>query len=321
MDHGAVARLIHKHQRFLVSCHAMPDADAVGSMLAMRALLLQLGKTVDVYNPDPLPDYLDFLCDIQRIERRLADDARYDVTFVVDTAAPSLVLPFLPPVDRRGVLVVLDHHTTYTPYGDVELRDVHASATAEVVVKLSKACGLSILPQGALEPVYTAIVADTGGFRASTTNATTLRLAADLVELGVDPWRVSKQLFETWPRQRIALLSEVLKTTEFFHGGKLCVLTVTQNMLKACDANSQMVEGLVGYSRRITGVEIGALLSERDAGGTKLSLRARNLVDVSKLAMRFGGGGHKAAAGAAVSESLEVAKARLVDETRLILGG
>jgi phosphoesterase RecJ-like protein len=221
----------------------------------------------------------------------------------MDAAAESLVPPR--PEGLRGPVVIIDHHAVHDDYGDMILREPDACATGLVVIRAMRELGLSKIPKGAARPLYAAIVADTGGFRYGSTTPETHRVAAELLELGADPWLTASHIFERWEPPRMKLLAELLgeMTLELDH--QLAVLKVSQETMARAGADEQMVEGMVNYGRMLESVEIAALLWEQSDGTTKLSLRASRDVDVAVLAREFGGGGHRAAAGARCRDGLE----------------
>ncbi len=164
------------------------------------------------------------------------------------------------------------------------------------------------VPPKAATPLYAALVADTGGFRYPSTRARVLRMGAELIDGGADPWHVAYELFEGWQPSRLRLLGAVLDSLEVSLDGRLALMFVTREMLEDCAADDDMVEGMVNYGRMLRGVEVAALVWEfetPDGLQTKVSLRSRGEADVAALAMQLGGGGHRAAAGSQVSMSLE----------------
>jgi phosphoesterase RecJ-like protein len=318
-----VAALIRGGQRFLVTCHVLPDADAVGSMLGLSEVLRALGKEVVLYNRDPVPDMLDFLAGTRGIASDIPPGMQFDATLVTDTAARSLLPRELPSRAVTGPIVVLDHHVAHDDFGDLVLRDVNACATAVVVVELARELGLDPVPASAAEPLYTALVADTGNFRYPGTTAATLRLGASLLDAGVDPWRVASRVFEHWPRVRLKLLGRILEEIEFEADGRLALSCVSRPLLEELGAVERMVDGLVEYGRMAQGVEVAVMLWEQstpvdephaDEPLWRLSLRGSGAVDVSKIAVALGGGGHRSAAGASLRGSLAHARERVVAE-------
>lgn len=314
MSRAEAARLVHGGQRFLVTCHVRPDADALGSALGLAGILQAIGKEAIVYSEGGSPSMLGFLEGAEDVRAEFPSGS-FDATFVMDAAAQALV-PRLPGRDRTGPIVIVDHHAAHDEFGDMVVREIDAVATGEVVLRLMNALGLTEVPRPAAQPIYAAIVADTGGFRYSGTNATTHRLAAELLEQGVDPWHVASSLFEKWAPERMALLGEVLREMQLEESGKLAIVRVDSAMMERSRATDDMIEGMVNYGRMLSGVEIAALLwIPRGGGDVKISLRSAGRADVAAVAVALGGGGHRAAAGASVPGELFSVEARLRAES------
>lgn len=314
-------RLIRSGQRFLLTCHVMPDADALGSMLGLAEVLRTLGKDVVLYNRDPVPTQLRFLPGSEKIHDSLPAGVSFDATFVTDTAARSLLPRHFPDRSVTGPVVIVDHHVAHDDFGDLVLRDTQACATAVVVMELAAALGVKPMPPLAAAPLYTALVADTGGFRYPGTTAQTLRTAADLLDSGVDPWQVASHVFEGWSMARMRLLGLAINSIQTEYGGRVAVVSMPLTMLEQVGASDDMAEGLVEYGRMLKGVEISIMLWERRARSdetldgslfTRMSLRSAGQADVSRVAVSMGGGGHRAAAGATVRLDLDSARQRVV---------
>lgn len=315
MSRADAARLVHAGKRFLVTCHIRPDADALGSALGFAGILRALGKEAVVYSEGGVPPMLAFLEGREDVCAVVPSEP-FDATFVMDAAARELV-PKLPDDGVTGPIVVVDHHAAHDGFGDLVVREIDAVATGEVVLRLMSELGVQDVPRASAQPIYAAIVADTGGFRYSGTNATTHRLAAQLLEQGVDPWYVASNLFERWAPQRMSLLGEVLRTMRLDDDGKLAIVSVDAAMMERTHASDDMIEGMVNYGRMLEGVEISALLWVPTGGGdVKISLRSAGGADVAAVAVALGGGGHRAAAGATVRGDLASVEARLRAESR-----
>lgn len=324
---GEVVEIARDGERFLVACHRRPDADSLGSALGLIKTLRTIGKEATLFMPEQIPDSLLFLMDGERGLSKVPDDLRFDATWVMDIAAKALLPPGFPPSDVTGPVVIIDHHHAHDDIGDIVYRDTSSAATGEVVVQLIEALGLDAIPDGAATPLYAAIVSDTGGFRYATTSPATLRLGARLIEAGADPWHVAYQLFERWEPARLRLLSAIIATVEMAFDGRVAIMRVTREMLDICDADDDMVEGMVNYARRVEGVEIGALLWEwqiRDKDGehleTKISLRSSGDADVSVVAAALQGGGHRAAAATQLDITIDQADERLRAELAKYFG-
>jgi len=244
MSMAEAVELIRSGSRFLVTCHRRADGDALGSALGLAAVLRAAGKEAVVYHPEPVPRSLRFIPGADAVVDGLGDGERFDASFITDTAAAVLVPEPMPPREVRGPLVVVDHHAASEPFGDVVLCDTTAVATGEVVIRLMRELGVDVVPPEAATPLYASLVADTGGFRYPGTGPEVLRLGADLLEAGADPWEVAYNLFEGWPIQKVALLRRILDTFERHHDGRLAMLTVTRRMIADTGADDEMVEGL-----------------------------------------------------------------------------
>jgi bifunctional oligoribonuclease and PAP phosphatase NrnA len=317
VNRAEAIELIRRGKRFLVSCHVRPDADALGSALGLAAILRSIGKEAVVYSQDGVPTALNFLDGAADVVAE--PSGRFDATFVMDTAAKQL-LPRLPGRDVIGPLVIVDHHVVYDEMGDLAVREVDAVATGEIVLRIMESLGVRTVPRAAAQPIYAAIAADTGGFRYSGTTPTTHRLAARLLEQGVDPWQVASHLFERWPRARMSLLGEILRAMEIDAGGRIALVVVDSSMMERSHASDDMIEGMVNYGRMLDGVEIAALLWVPQGGSdVKVSLRSAGAVDVAQLAAQLGGGGHRAAAGASVHADVASVRARLLEGARRAL--
>ena len=314
-------KLIHEAEHILVSGHRRPDADALGSALGFAAIVRAMGKKATVWVPEELAPNLRFIPG--DIVRQLPADARFDSTWIMDTASEKILPKGLPDESVRGPLVIIDHHAAHDDAGDLIVRDVHACATAEVVMDLASMLEMRPVPREAASPLYAAIVADTGGFRYPATTAHALRLGAELLDAGADPWETAYELFEGWRPERLKLLGSILDEMELDCDGRLAVLRVTRSMLAEHEATDDMVEGMVNYGRMLRGVEVSLLLwevpTEDGAIETKVSMRSNGGADVSKVALALGGGGHRAAAGAQLDASLGEVEAQAREHIRELL--
>jgi phosphoesterase RecJ-like protein len=315
-------KLAREGQSFLITCHVLPDADALGSMLGLAAVLRSLGKQVYLYNRDPVPPHLEFLPGANDVKPNIPTGMTFDATFITDTAARSLLPRQFPPRAVTGPIVIIDHHLAHDDFGDIIVRDEKACATAVVVLDFVAALGVKPLPPLAAAPIYTAIVADTGNFRYPGTTPQTLRIAADLLETGIDPWTVASHVFENWSMARMRLLGLTINAIELQANGRVALMTVPLSLLEQAGATDDMAEGLVEYGRMLKGVEISIMLWERRARSdetlvgatlTRLSLRSSGSADVSRVAVALGGGGHRAAAGATLNVDIRTARDRALE--------
>jgi phosphoesterase RecJ-like protein len=308
--------LIRNGKRFLCTCHVRPDSDALGSAIGLAAVLDACGKEAVVFSEGGVPQLLQFLEGKERVLDRVPETP-FDATFIMDAAAKELV-PALPGKDITGPVVIVDHHAAHDGFGDITVREIDACATGEVVLRIAHDLGLNPVPRPAAQPLYAAIVADTGGFRYAGTKAVTHLLAAELLAQGVDPWNVASNLFERWSVARMSLLGEVLRAMQVEDGGRIAIVCVDRGMMARSGASDDLIEGMVNYGRMLEGVRVAALLwqpSGRD-GEVKVSLRAGESADVSTVAVALGGGGHRSAAGASIKSTLDDARVRVLAAIR-----
>lgn len=315
---GETLEALRKHETFLISSHLNPDGDAVGSQLALHSFLLNLGKEVSVVGSDPVPFAYSFLPNVAVLQcanpKSNKENTRYlslesipdvDVAIILDCGNLSRIGEALAErIHPRKALINIDHHHGNANFGTHNLVNTDACAVGEIVFDLMEYGGIEISQDQAL-CLYTAIFTDTGGFRYSNTTAKALRIAARLIEKGVQPARVAESIYDTIPYQRAKLFGMALETLKLSSDGKLVWVSVTGEMYERAKATSADTEGIIEYIRSLRGVEIAVLFREIENGAIKVSLRSKRGFDVERVAGEFGGGGHKAAAGCTVSEPLD----------------
>lgn len=319
-DLGTFADALAAARKVLLTCHLGPDGDSAGSMSALAALLCERGRDVTVYNPDTPPRTLRWLPHLETLVHRVPASARFDVTVVVDCGDRKLLGDRFPRPEVTGRVLVLDHHASARPFGDLFVTDPGASSIGVLVARVAERLGWELSPDAAIG-IYTSIVADTGFFRYANTTAEAFRLAAELVERrGVDPWFVAERLGEQVPLARLRLLAAALGAIQLELGGRVAVMTVTDEMVRATGATWEMTCGLVNYARGIEGVECGALLTPAREKGSYVSLRSKGRVDAGAVCLQFGGGGHRGAAGCRIPGDLDEARATIVAALARALG-
>jgi phosphoesterase RecJ-like protein len=315
-DLQAIADALREHDRFLIVTHENPDGDALGSLLAMTIALRSLGKDVAMYLPAgaPLPREYGFMS-LEELRREAPADAAERVLVAVDCASEKRIGD--PEAVARAKLTLdIDHHHDNTRFGDVNLVVPDASSTGEVLRDVFAELGVALTAELA-EPLYIALVTDTGRFQYSNTTPKSLRLAAELVEAGADFHAVFQQVYETVEFAKLKLLARVLERAEVLEGGRIVVSHLLRTDFAEVGASEPYSEGLIDYLREVEGAELAVFIREqmgRDAHGHKGSLRASiDELDVSAIARRFGGGGHRQAAGFSTDDTL----AEIVETVRL----
>ncbi|MFO0908527.1 MAG: bifunctional oligoribonuclease/PAP phosphatase NrnA [Isosphaeraceae bacterium] len=327
IDWTPLADLIETHDRFLLTTHVRPDGDALGSEVGLAGLLRQKGKDVRVVNSSRTPPRYDFLDpngtlfehfgSMADVGASLADR---EVLVVLDLSAWSQLGDMAELVRGfAGQRVVIDHHVSQDDLGALFLKDTTAEATGTLIVRAIRALGGTFTPEVATG-LLTAIATDTGWFRHPSTRPETFRTAAELVEAGAQVDSIYRLLFERNTAARILLMGETLAGLKLDAEGRVCYTAVTRDMLASTGAIPQDTEDLVDFTVCLEGVEVGILFVEQARGGVKVSLRSRKRLDCTRVASQFGGGGHKAAAGATLPEPTSESIARVLAAVRAELG-
>jgi phosphoesterase RecJ-like protein len=308
-DVTAVADAIRSHDRFLIVTHENPDGDALGSILAMKLALDQLGKdsVMYLYGDAPLPAEYSFM-PLAELRRRLPDDWRERVLLALDCANESRIGPEPEPLQGAPLVVNIDHHHDNSRFGAVNLIVPNASSTGEVLRDVFGELGVEITPEIA-EALYIAVVTDTGRFQYSNTTAKALRLAAELVDAGADVHRIFRGVYETVQFAKLKLLARALERATIYDGGRVVVSYLLRNDFTDIGAAEAYSEGIIDFLRAVEGADMAALIREpprSDGPARRVSLRASNdELDVSAIARKSGGGGHRQAAGFSSDASIE----------------
>ena len=296
----SVAAQIRDADRFLLTTHEGPDGDALGSLLAMHQLLGQLGKDSVMFlaaKEFPLPIEYRFLPLEEVFHEPPADMADRVVVFLDCGNIDRMPLDFLR--DDGVRMINIDHHHDNTRFGDANLVDTEASSTAEIVYDLTCQLGVDLTPEMA-SAIYVGLVTDTGRFMYENTNADTHRIAADLIEAGVDVNDTYRRLYEHVPLEKLRLVARALESIEQPCDG-LAITYITEADYEATGSGEEMTEGIIDFLRALDGVKVAAVIRElgsRGRAARKVSLRASgDSVDVSAIAREHGGGGHVRAAG------------------------
>jgi len=306
-----VAAVLEQAQRVLILGHAGADGDVCGSSLGLALALRERGKHVDVYNEQPYPDAFAWLPGGDVVLATLADDDRWDATVVVDAARPDRLGAHFPGAARRGTWIWIDHHRIADVPGDVAYVDLTAAAVGEQIAEILDAMAHPISVPVA-QCLYASLLADTGGFRYGNTSARAFRLAARLIEVGVDAWQMTERIYESQDEARMRLLGKALSSLWVSPCGRLGVVAITRDDIDAIGARDEHVQGIVNHVRGIKGVELAVLLRE-GGDGTKVIVRSRGNFPVAPAAQQLGAYGHKNAATFRLEKSLDDARAIVVD--------
>lgn len=312
-DFQKAVELIKKTERILLTTHIRPDGDACGCMVALCETLTALGKNVKMLLLSELPQWYEFL--FEQTPEIFSEKTKIDsdLIIIVDTASYNQ----LPEFDKylkqsERMVLVIDHHATSDDIGGIGLIDSSAAAAALIVFDLLKYAGWPITKKTA-EALFVAVSTDTGWFQFDNTDSRTFKVCLELINAGAKPAKIHNDLYQNFSPQRFKLMVTMLNTLELHLDGRFAMQHLSQADFKRTGAKFSDTENLVDECRRISNVEAVALLAELADGQVKVSLRSRGAIDVCKIAEKFGGGGHKMAAGAHLPGPLDSAKKLVFD--------
>lgn len=299
-----ISVFLREHNNYEILTHNYPDGDTLGSGYALCIALQQLGKNARVITAK-LPPKFEYLT--EGVEEQ---DFTADYIISTDVAADSLLAPnmekYLGKID-----ICIDHHGSNSVTAKEKFVDKYAAANCEIIYKLLMRMGVNFTKQ-IVDCLYTGISTDTGCFRYTNTTADTFRIAASLVELGCNSAYINKVMFETKSKEKIMLEREVYDTITYCANEKCAIVWVTLDMLKSLNIGEDEIEGLASIPRQIEGVLIGITMKEKEGRFFKISVRTNGDIDAAKFCSKFGGGGHKAAAGCSINGSLEDVRSQLI---------
>jgi len=329
-DFQRAVELINKSGSILLTTHTRPDGDACGCLAVMRDTLAALGKNVKALMLSPVPEWYEFLfaekvpllgqkVSVQQLIEGRFDE--FDLIVIVDTNSYSQLPKFdeyLKQADKP--ILVIDHHVTTDGLGDVELVESDAAATALIIYDLLKYANWPVTEKMA-EALFVAIATDTGWFQFKNTDSRVYRTCAELIDAGAKPAEIYDRLYQDFSHSRFDLMVTMLNTLELHFDGRYATQHLRQQDFGKTGAAYKDTENLINECRRIRTVEVAALFIESKDKRIRCSLRSKGGVDVSKIAAKFGGGGHKMAAGAYLDGPLENAKRLIFQEVAARLGG
>jgi phosphoesterase RecJ-like protein len=304
-----IVEVIRNSHSFLLTTHEGPDGDAVGSSLALAAILRNIGKDVVVHYRDPVPDLYGFLPGTDSVQAHIPN-RDFDVAFVLDIGELRRAGDEFCSFGRIGITINLDHHLACENFGSHNLIDPTAAATGVLVYRIASALGYSFDLETAL-CLYVSIITDTGSFRYSNSNREAFTIAGEMISNGVNAWDVAEQLYENQPRKRLELLARCLPTLEIIKGGLAASVTVTLDMYAATGGNAELTDGFVNYPRSIRGVEVAIFFRQLEDDKIKVGFRSKGKVNVAVFSAALGGGGHHNAAGCTIDGTLDEVKARV----------
>ena len=323
IDWNAFRQLVNDHDRFLLMSHIRPDCDALGSELGMAAVLEQLGKSVRIVNGQVTPPNLAFIDPDNKLEAinegvTVEDLADREVMMVLDTSAWAQLGPMGDVLRAAGPdvkKVIMDHHVGEDDLGATLFKNTKAEATGRLVLQAAKQLGVELTPE-MCGPLFAALATDTGWFRFPSAGPVAYRAGAEMIEAGRNPSEIYNQLYEQDTLGRVRLRGLILSRTETQLDGALAHTYVLKEDFEVTGALPSDTEDAINMTLSIAGTQGAVIMIEQLTGGFKISFRSRCQMDCSQVAASFGGGGHKAAAGAFVEGELHDVQERVLDAVR-----
>lgn len=313
-----IIEVLDSAESIAVLPHVSADGDALGSSLALSLALKKMGKHVKIYVEEEIPNTYNFLPGKEHVEVYKAQKEEYDLVLALDTGDLARLGNRIEIFNSTDTTINIDHHTTNTEFASINHVKTNSAAVGEIIYQLIKRMGIN-LDESISTCLYVAIATDTGGFRYSNTTTLTHQITADLINNGVDVSKISQIVFETLPYKKVKLMGLAIDSIEISENGLLAFLTVTNDMLKNANASEEDCDGLVNIARNIEGVEVAVLIRQRSDNEFKINFRSQNYVDVSVIAHKYSGGGHKKAAGCTLRGSMEEIKQMLNNDIREVL--
>jgi len=309
---GEVLKHITQRDRFVLTSHARPDGDGIGSALACGQILRALGKQAEVVLHDPVPRIYQRLPFADRIVHTSRVNGNYEAAILLE--CDSVQRTRLEGLESR-FLISIDHHLSGKPFAHVNWIDPAAVATGEMVYRLAREAGVKVTPEMAT-CLYTALMTDTGSFMFEGTNEHTFALARELVLAGADPASCARSIYFGHSTAKMRLLGAAL--SNLHREGPLAWIWVTREQMERFQAKEEDCEGLVNYALSIQDVEVAVFFRETADGRYRASLRSKGQLNVSIVAERFGGGGHACASGCSLDGPLAVAVSQVISQLRSV---
>lgn len=308
---GQIDRVLQNSQRILIITHIYPDGDCIGSSLALALGLKSIGKDVTIADDHAVPPVYAFLPASSEIVFPHVVAGIFDLVVAVDASDKGRLGNASHLLDLGKTTINIDHHRTNENFAMINWVEPNAAASGELIYSLLNTMGIRITKEIAV-CLYTALSTDTGSFRFSNTTEKTFKIAAHLVEIGVNPGDIGDSVFDTKPLSALKLLGALLDELRISECGSVAWMTLTKEMMSRFAALPSDIEGFVNYARMVDGVSV-ALLFREEGDSVKVSWRGRGNVDVAALASKFGGGGHSKAAGCTIEGNIDEVKHRVID--------
>ena len=306
-----IVDIINSSNDIYIASHINPDGDNIGSILALGLALRKINKDVHIFKTDDIPsDYL-FLPEVNTIKEYDVEDI--ELFLVLDCSDIDRLGKYKCLLDKSKYVINIDHHISNTFFGDCNLVDDKSAATGELVYELIVRLGIDIDKEIA-DCLYTAISTDTGSFMYSSVTYKTHEIISKLIESGVEVGKININLYQSRSVERTNLFINSINTIKYYNDNKITSIKVTQDMLSKVNAKMEDTEGIISFIRDIKGVEVACLLKEYNKNEIKVSLRSKEIVNVSEICAAFNGGGHIRAAGCTINKNIDDAERLIIEK-------
>jgi phosphoesterase RecJ-like protein len=312
-----IADAIHARQRFVLSSHARPDGDSIGSQLAMAYALRALGKHATVVNADAAPPTLMAFPGVPDIQIAPAAEGEFDAAIIMECG--DLSRTGVSGLDR-GFVINIDHHPGNTGYGAINWFDARAAACAEMVFDLVRALGVPMTTEIATH-IYLGILTDTGSFHYSSLSPRTFDICREALEAGVDPVQVARNVYDSNNMGRLKLFGAVLNVMQVDRTGCIATLYVDHEMVRAAGGTYDDTEGLVNLPLTVKEIQAVVFFKQEQGEEYRVSLRSKGDVDINAIAKEFGGGGHKNASGCSVTGAIDALQKTFIEKIEHAIDG
>lgn len=308
-------KIIKDNDNIFIASHINPDGDNIGSILALGLALKKVNKNVIVLKSDIIPSDYEFLPGVNMIQDYTQDLGPIDVFISLDSSDEDRLGDNKLLLDNAKHIINIDHHISSTMFGDINIVDSKAAATGELVYDFIKKMEIDLDIYIATN-LYTAISTDTGKFSYESVTSNTHRIVAELIDTGIDFNNININLYENMSMERTNLFINAISTLNTYENNSIATVKVTQEMLRESGAKMEDTEGIVGFIRKISSVEVACLLKELEEEDIKISLRSKKNVDVASICEYFNGGGHVRAAGCSIYSNIYEAEKIIVNKIK-----
>ncbi len=313
-----VAKSIKKAKNIIIFHHVAPDGDGIGSSLALREMISQLGCTnkLDTVITGKIPDLYKFLPGIEHLKKYNDESVyqSYDLAITVDCACKDRLGDATELFNKARSSINIDHHISNDGFADIDWIEPKASAVGEVLFELIKPLGVKLTENIAIN-LYTAILTDTGGFKFANTKPKTLKICAELIAAGANPVDIYKNCFELKPLAMVKLHAKAIDNAVYLENNEIVYTKITRKLIEEINASDDHIDGITEALRQVNCVKVALVFKETTRGTTKVSLRS-NGINVCEIANFFGGGGHTLAAGCLIDKNIEEAVNDVINTVR-----